>query len=200
MRKSTIKLTKKEFDFISSKEYPITKRAVIQKFCQRFDEMGMLFRQKLVSKNIKLSAELAEADFKTTRGENYQSLPYVVLDYPKIKEKEFTLLCRTHFWWGKYISLSVMFKADEFELKNFANKLKNSIYKKIKLYNGKDIWQQDLSDTHFIKLYKFSEAELYATMQTQLYVKLSVKVSFKNLDELEERAVAFYNEILNTFE
>ncbi len=197
MRKSTIKLTKKEFDFINSKEYPISKRAVIQKICLQFDELGPALLENLIPINPKAAAELQNSSFKTTRGENYQSLPYVVLDYPKIKQKDFTILCRTMFWWGKYVSLNVFLKADEFDIKKIANALMQTSIKKIKLYDGKDIWQQNLNDKHFIKLSNLNEEELYSILKKQLYLKLSLKVRFDKLDKLNDRAVNFYSTILS---
>ncbi len=198
MRKSTIKLTKKEFDFITSKDYPIIKRKIIQNFQQHFNELGDLYKQKLAFKNKKLISEFKNTNFKITRGDNYQSLPYVVLDYPQIKGNDFTILCRTMFWWGKYISLNVFIKTDEFDIKKIADSLKHTSLKKIKLYDGKDKWQQNLSDKHFVKLRKLSAEGLCTIMQNQQYVKLSIKLSFKKLNALEDQSLLFYNTILNT--
>ena len=37
---------------------------------------------------------------KISRGENYQGLPWVMLDYPRIFGREDVLAIRTMFWWG----------------------------------------------------------------------------------------------------
>lgn len=198
MRKSTIKLTNKEFDYISSKEYPIAKRIIIQKICQQFDQMGIVLQQSIHSESPKLAFEFQDANFKTTKGENYESLPYVVLDYPQIKGSDFVILCRTMFWWGKYISFNVIFKTDEFDLKNCVHEIKNIKYPKLKVYLGKNIWQQNLSDKHFIKVADIPENDLYSLLKKQLYVKLSMKLNFKKSCLIEEFSKTFYQTVLDT--
>lgn len=41
---------------------------------------------------------------KITRGENYEGLPFVILDYPRVAKKEDVLFIRSMFWWGNFYS------------------------------------------------------------------------------------------------
>lgn len=41
---------------------------------------------------------------KISRGENYEGLPYRMLDYPAHFSKEGVLAVRTMFWWGNFMS------------------------------------------------------------------------------------------------
>ncbi|HVW61791.1 MAG TPA: hypothetical protein VHC48_17180 [Puia sp.] len=47
---------------------------------------------------------------KISKGENYQGLPYVVLDYPRLFGKEHILAIRTMFWWGHYFNVTLHLK------------------------------------------------------------------------------------------
>ncbi len=75
---------------------------------------------------------------KITKGENYLHMPYVVLDYPKIRDKHFPIVLRTLFWWGNYYSLNVILKKDL--LVNKAIKLDAKIY----LQNDDNLWNNQV--------------------------------------------------------
>lgn len=47
---------------------------------------------------------------KISKGENYQGLPYVMLDYPRLFGREDVLAIRTFFWWGHSFSVTVHLK------------------------------------------------------------------------------------------
>ena len=47
-----------------------------------------------------LPAEVWEVPPKISRGENYEGLPYLVLDYPRIFQQESIFAFRTMLWWG----------------------------------------------------------------------------------------------------
>ena len=44
------------------------------------------------------------------RGENYNGLPYVILDQPRLFTREHILAIRTMFWWGNYFSVTLHVK------------------------------------------------------------------------------------------
>jgi hypothetical protein len=198
VRKSAIKLTKTEFDFVLHSEYPKIKQRVIQKVCHRFDALGHELKQHLVPEDVAWGNEFRDAHSKTTRGENYRQLPYVVLDYPRIRNREFMLACRTMFWWGNYFSLNFMIRLDAVDVELFISNLKKNPNRKIRVYGGDDLWEQDLDDDHFMKLHQLSEPELNNLFRKQAYIKLSRKVRFTNWDQLEERAISFYTDMLHT--
>ena len=195
MRKSIIKLTKTEFDFLSREDYPKIKQQVIQKLCQRLDSLGVLMQQSILSTNETVMMELHQAQFKTSRGENYQQLPYVVLDYPKIKNAEFVLLFRTMCWWGKYFSLNVFLRSSSFNTKHLADILQQKSFEKVKLYTGDDLWQQDLDHNDFIKISSLKKTDLITQINKKSYIKLSLKVPLKKWNELDEKAIEFYSNI-----
>src|SRR6478736_9176793 len=103
MRKSTNKLTKHECNYASSTTYPQIKHEVMQKTNVLFNSLG----QKLSQSEI-IPASLQSHHYKITRGENYQQMPYMVLDYPQIQHKEFKIVLRIMFWWGHFISCQLI--------------------------------------------------------------------------------------------
>jgi len=57
-----------------------------------------------------LTPELKGRFPKLSRGENYQGLPYMILDYPAVFDRDHVFAIRTLFWWGRYFSLTLHLK------------------------------------------------------------------------------------------
>ena len=51
--------------------------------------------------------ELTATMPKISKGENYLQLPYLILDYPAIFEKNNIFALRTFFWWGNFFSINL---------------------------------------------------------------------------------------------
>lgn len=52
--------------------------------------------------------ELTATMPKISKGENYLQLPYLILDYPAIFEKNNIFALRTFFWWGNFLVSTFM--------------------------------------------------------------------------------------------
>jgi hypothetical protein len=188
VRKSAIKLTKTEFEFASSEQYPLIKQTVIHKMTMAFGELGTQLRETLPVS----SPLFANASSKITKGENYQGMPWVVVDIPKIAGRDFEVLYRTMFWWGRYFSLNALLSTNAFDLSNLPQWHADPALHNALLYTGDDIWQQNLDDPGFVPL-KNIDAEQAATLrQSKPHIRISRKLSFSAINELEETALEFY--------
>lgn len=112
--KTKIQLSPLEKDLIQDKEWILTKRAVIEKVSSLFGQVQISYR-KLLLENSDLPSILSRGRIeagKLSRGENYQGLPYLVLDYPAVFSRENIFAIRTFFWWGNFISLTLHLSGD----------------------------------------------------------------------------------------
>ncbi len=87
----------------------------------------ILTKNSIIKKVVALFAGLSE-DYRTvlegeewgspkiSKGENYQGLPYVMLDYPRLFGREDVLAIRTFFWWGHVFSVTLHLKGAYREL------------------------------------------------------------------------------------
>ncbi|AMS26941.1 hypothetical protein AEM51_07850 [Bacteroidetes bacterium UKL13-3] len=191
MRKSTIKLTKHELDFASDTIYPETKHSVIQKTQQLFVDCG----QKL-SQNPLYQEYTQHNEFKITRGEQYQKLPYMVLDYPQIKGGNVDLVMRTMFWWGHYFSCNLIIKTTHLTTKQ--NTIAIQQLSKTRVLVGENLWEQDLYSTEFCKLSKLSFEDIKELISTRTYLKLSRKIALRNHTKLPNIIDKVYSEWLTT--
>lgn len=85
----------------------------------------ILTKNSIIKKVVGLFAALSE-DYrvvlpfepspKISKGENYQGLPYVMLDYPRLFGRDDVLAIRTFFWWGHGFSVTLHLKGTYREL------------------------------------------------------------------------------------
>lgn len=102
-----IALSPDELNLVTNAQILLTKNQIIQKVQQFFGHLSTNFVDKAAGL---LHGEISAVQSKISRGENYLGLPYVVLDYPRVFEKENTLAIRTFFWWGNFFSITLQLK------------------------------------------------------------------------------------------
>jgi hypothetical protein len=172
MQKNEIILTNHQLLLVQSTDYPITKHAIIIQITQLLNELGKHLQYNIDKIN------LSNCPYKITKGENHELLPYVVLDYPKINTKEFPILLRTMFWWGKYFSFNL------FIHQNIASKkLKNcQLPPNTNMLMQNNIWQQNISRRYYKPICNSDEIEPVKSG----YIKLSKTIPIANYENLLE--------------
>ena len=107
MEKTKIALSAKELELVCNKEWILTKHAIVQKVITLFGRALEDMQQQVEQRIHGLPAAVNGQSPKISKGENFQSLPYVMLDYPRYFHKENTLAIRTFFWWGNFFSVTL---------------------------------------------------------------------------------------------
>ena len=96
------KLSAEELSLMSDPQLLLTKKLILEKV------QGILGRveQKLhpLLQQIPLPQQILVKSGKISQGENYQDLPYQVLDFPRHFDAHGIFAYRTMFWWGHYFS------------------------------------------------------------------------------------------------
>jgi hypothetical protein len=189
MRNSEIKLTKEELDFSASTRYPLLKHSIVTRINTRFELLGEILRRELEPYHLP-----GDNSFKITRGDNYRLMPYLILDYPRISSKEFPVLFRTMFWWGHFYSLNMLVRNDFVNSREFIGTLQGSGLKKLKLFTGNDLWEQDLDLDAFVSLKTCDLESLGGKDRLLAYTRIGKKVTFGRQEKLEKKAVELYKE------
>jgi hypothetical protein len=192
MRKSANKLTKHECNYASSTTYPQIKHEVMQKTNVLFNSLG----QKL-SQSECIPAIYRNQNYKITRGENYQLMPYMVLDYPQIKDKAFTLVMRTMFWWGHFISCQLIVQTAQLNIEATANNLAGK--RKTRLWTASNLWDHDCKSDAFTKLKYLSAAEIQSFLEHQTHLKLVSTHSIDCFNTFENIALKQYEQWMERF-
>ena len=143
-------------------------------------------KTEIEKNNLKFPKEVDASTGKIFRGENYLSLPYLVLDYPKYFSKDSVFAFRTMFWWGNFFSftLHLQGKALEERRKILIKKIPDFKKKDIYICVNQDPWQYHYKKDNYLPIDKFSDAELKKIFQEKEFLKLSAKLPIKEHKKL----------------
>jgi len=117
MNGAKVQLSKEEMALVSDPSWILTKNSIMERAVQLMAELSQRYDAELAGLRRIMESESAgyipPANWdrpKISRGENYQGLPYVVLDQPRLFGKEHILAIRTMFWWGHYFMVTLHLK------------------------------------------------------------------------------------------
>ena len=126
---ANLTLSTEELQLVGDSSIIFKKNTIIKKVCALFDDLSNSYLVETFNK-----PTLGTISPKISKGEQYQGLPYVMLDYPRLFSKEDVLAIRTFFWWGNFFSITLHLKGKyqkkciEPILKNFEMLKENNFY------------------------------------------------------------------------
>lgn len=180
-------LTSKELNVIHDTDFLLTKAMVL-------DKIRMLFSE--IQVNLKRQIEKLPADIiftspgKISRGENYQQLPYLVLDYPAHFSGKDIITFRTMFWWGHFYSTTLHLQGSY--LQRFRNNIENNqfILAKRNVYfsTGDTPWEYHFKPNN----YQLFTPETSIKLDKVDFLKLSQKFSLNSYKTLDTKVLEFY--------
>src|SRR5436309_811352 len=101
MKETKIQLSGPEMELMCDAGIIFTKNSVLQKVKALFYDLQSELTACRVESD-ELRRNVFSLSPKISRGENYQGLPYMVLDYPRKFTPENIFAIRTLFWWGNF--------------------------------------------------------------------------------------------------
>ena len=130
MHNTNVELSKNELELVTSSEFILTKNRIIEKVYNLFGALSETYKDALKAGEAFLPDEVFVTSPKIYKGENYLSLPYVMMDCPRIFFKEDMFAIRSFFWWGNYFSITLQLSGVYLEM--YADKIVDFIKDKEK--------------------------------------------------------------------
>ena len=184
-----MELSEKEKKIISDREFLISKMSIIGKVQSLFENVRDELNKTISSSDFSFP-EYVDAEIgKIFRGENYRSLPYVVLDYPKYFSELDTFAFRTMFWWGNFFSTTLHIdgkSADNFRSIIFSNAVK-LIDENIFICVNDTPWEYHYEKDNYMLL----ERDNLALINEVEFIKLSKKYDLDKYNRLPIEASEF---------
>lgn len=109
MEGTKILLSAEELNLVQDTHWLLTKNNIIEKAKSLFGELAEALVQD-TSRHNDFPEEVRLYSPKVFKGEYYQGLPYVMLDYPRVFAKDDVFAIRTFFWWGNFFSVTLQLK------------------------------------------------------------------------------------------
>ncbi|MDE3214431.1 MAG: hypothetical protein KGM98_14460 [Bacteroidota bacterium] len=196
--KTKIHLSPLENKLILDKEWILTKRTVMHKVSGLFGQVQSGYRQILLGKeDLPGILDNGKKDAgKLSRGENYEGLPYVMLDYPAKFSREDIFAVRTFFWWGNFISLTLLLSGKSVDAHRFlpeglALLADRSFYVGI----HEDPWKHDFSPDNYVLASDPRAASALGSHRP--FVKISRQIGLEHWQEAEGFLEDTFRDILD---
>jgi hypothetical protein len=145
-----------------------------------------------------LPSEILQSTPKISKGEKYEGLPYVVLDYPRCFSIDHVFAIRTFFWWGNYFSSSLHLKGKYQQ--QFAGKINEAIKKNefegCYLSVAGDEFNFNLRNKNYLLIDNTTTFAPYKVMENDFF-KISIKIPLQQWNAVPERLTANFLHLIS---
>jgi len=178
-RMSKVKLSAGELELVTDASFILTKNNIIQKVYTLLGALSEYYVAEIKEYPGEVSAFTPSP--KIARGENYQGLPWLMLDYPRIFSAKDVFAIRTFFWWGNFFSITLQLAG------SYHNEYLPQI-KKLYEADKKSDWFLGCSDNawehHFLPgNYKPLQAFSIQEIERLPFIKLARKIPLQQWDD-----------------
>ena len=177
MSETNLALSPLELRLAADAEILLTKNAIIDKTKGLFNLLQDK-QEKYLTAQFNLGKTIVDTSPKISRGENYKGLPYVVLDYPRIFEKDNIAAIRTMFWWGNFFSITLHLSGrykNQFErqiLRAYTRLKEEDYYCAV----NKNEWEHHFENTNYNPIKKLSYEKFEKAIQEKPFLKIAYSI------------------------
>lgn len=193
-------LSEQELDFVTDASWILMKQVIIQKVYQLFGDQVPVIAEIGKSCENGFPHGLMATMPKISKGENYKGLPYVMLDYPALFDREKIFALRTMFWWGNFFSvtlhLSGLYK--EMYAETLIEKmcdLDGDVY----LCIQENEWQHHFQADNYMPLSGLGREQAVEMSSHKRFIKIAIKYDISRWQEIDSLLEAAYHNMLQVF-
>ncbi len=153
MSPAKVTLSPKELELATNTDWILTKNRIIQKVYELFGELAGRYREDFNEISLEDKNEILFRSAKIAKGEQYENLPWVMLDYPRYYQAEDSFGIRTFFWWGNHFSIHLQLSG------KYCTRYRNCIRQYFQKINtdtedwwigiGNDPWEHHFRENNF---------------------------------------------------
>jgi len=201
MSEAKVRFSEDEFSLVKNAGWILTKNEVIRKVCDFFGVLAEQMQAHWMTVPY-LSSVAAEKSAKVSRGERYQGLPYVVLDYPRVFSRENVFAIRTLFWWGNYFSVSLHLKGINKKafLENIIQHFEKLAGKGFYVCISNDEWAHEINETDYQKMELVNREWFRECLHRKSFCKLSAKIGLEDWEQAGELLLAHFQTIVQSLD
>lgn len=183
-------LSPEELELVTNAGWILTKNAIIEKVYALFGAMSDVYRDELL-KHPLLTAAAGSRSPKISKGEQYEGLPWVMLDYPRNYTSDDAFGIRSFFWWGNYCSITLQLSGRYQQ--RFAPAIKQWMQQPRAdwfIGNGDDPWKHHFRKDNYTALHEWK-----GNIDTLPFIKLAKRISLHQWDAIDHFFENHYREI-----
>lgn len=185
---ANVKLSASEIQLANNASIILTKNKIIESVYTMFGNLAAYYQHVIVKQN-SLPTNIQNIFPKIYKGENYENLPWVMLDYPRYFTTKNSFAIRTFFWWGNFFSITLYVKG---EGRNFLDTQKIRELKNWFLCVNENEWQHHFREDNYLPL---TEKSLRGNFSSS-FIKLSKKFEIADWDKIEFLVKESFDELM----
>lgn len=186
-----MELSNKENKIIYDKDFLINKISIIKKIHKHFEIVRRSISSSINNSHFIFPQEVDVKYGKIFKGENYNLLPYVTLDYPKLFSKDDVFTFRTMFWWGNFFSSTLHIGGKYYDLyiDNITKNIKKHLEHNIYVCVNDTPWEYHYDDTNYVLL----TSDNLSLLHENKFLKLSIKFKLEDYNNLPKLVEDYFN-------
>jgi hypothetical protein len=181
-----IALSDKELELVCTTDWILTKHRIIQKVYELFGEVLPLLEKTVTQKKDQLPGEIFMQSAKISKGENYELLPWVMLDYPRHFGKTDTIAIRTFFWWGHFFSVCLQLSGNG-KVNAEAAILQQYEWLQTEGYFicvNENPWEHHFENENFIAINQLTKEDFSTIVLQKSFVKIAQKIAVEEWERV----------------
>jgi hypothetical protein len=195
-----IQLSTEELSLVQNADWLLTKNTIIEKVYTLFGDIAHQMRDNFNANPAILLPEVLIPSPKIARGENYGGLPWVMLDYPRLFNRQDTFAIRTLFWWGHFFSVTLHLKGrykQQYQ-QNLLTNLPLLASRQFYLCVSGDEWRHEFEEDNYKPLTQLNSSAVEEILLANDFCKLSAKISLPQWNRSKELIIDLYETIVTS--
>ncbi|MBA2499543.1 MAG: hypothetical protein H0V30_07445 [Chitinophagaceae bacterium] len=187
MNETKIRLSEQEMEMVVNAGIILTKNSIIKKAGLLLADLQQSFHTIIQNEQYNLPLELMNSSAKISKGENYEGLPYLILDYPRYFTKPDIFAIRTMFWWGNFFSLTLHLSGKckfdlASQLQNAYSILQNAGFL---VSSGENEWMHHFEKNNYTVMDAGFETEFKIKTEKERFIKLAKQYPLNSWHEVK---------------
>ncbi len=189
-----------ELQLLLNTEFFELKKMATEKIFGLFGQLHLQMKSLPVHRQFDFPKGCEIESVKISKGENFKGLPYVVMDFPRLFNRENVFAFRSMMWWGHFYSFTFHISGEEKKKyeSNLLSNLQSVVGKSIFFCTALNEWNHDIQSPEYILITTESIRSIQNQMVEKKFIKLAAKFELKDLGNLTERGSETYALILQS--
>ncbi|MGI9544976.1 MAG: hypothetical protein ACR2MX_17070 [Cyclobacteriaceae bacterium] len=188
--------SQKELQYLSDRDFLLTKATITQKVKDMLANVEHGIKKQIEAHQV--PTNVLTLSGKISKGENYQGLPYLMLDYPRKFNQEEVFAFRTMFWWGHMFSATLHLGGNHWEEHRTHVINRRGLLTDQGWYVCVNLspWEYHYQPANYKLLDSLNNQELLTLLKTHPFLKLSKKWALNSYAQFPTEAIATFTEAM----
>lgn len=181
-----LSFSEKELSYLRDSDFLLTKSEITNKVIYLLGEVRQALKNFLKESGFVFPAGTDLFNGKISKGEKYKGLPYVVLDFPKLMQKENIFALRTMFWWSREWSCTLHLQGEVLchYQENLLSNLTGCKNKEIWFCVNAQPWEYDYTENNYHPVHQITPDKISSHLAKNHFVKVSRRLELNRYQEL----------------